>query len=259
MIASLLKTQAYAFASAVRFLSVIPLPPLPGEAQGDWRRHLSLSLFFYPLVGLLLGSIFLLVALRLESVFQPALLAATVLGVWVFLSGALHLDGLADCADAWVGGLGSKEKTLAIMKDPACGPVGVSVIVVLLLLKFSALLQLLSSGFPVVYLIIPPLLGRLAIVLMRLTTPYVREGGLGQEVFASSPTRPLIVQCVVIVGVLTFFFLDVFIVLLVASALIFFIVRKVSMARLSGCTGDVLGAMVELTELASLLALCLYF
>lgn len=47
--------------------------------------------------------------------------AALLLTVWVLLSGGLHLDGLADSADAWLGGFGDRERTLTIMKDRAAG------------------------------------------------------------------------------------------------------------------------------------------
>ncbi|MBD1224901.1 adenosylcobinamide-GDP ribazoletransferase [Acinetobacter seifertii] len=53
------------------------------------------------------------------------LLAAIILTLWIWLTGGLHLDGLADTADAWVGGFGDKLRTLQIMKDPSCGPIGV--------------------------------------------------------------------------------------------------------------------------------------
>ena len=259
MLISWLKTQAYAFASAVRFLSVIPLPQLPGEKERDWRQDLISSLFFYPTVGLLLGFIFVLLAEGFQGIFQPALLAVILLTVWICLSGALHLDGLADCADACVGGLGSSEKTLMIMKDPACGPVGVSAIVVVLLLKFSALQELVSSGLPNIYLLLPPLLGRYSIVLMRLTTPYVREGGIGEDVFKLSPVRPLIIQSLIVLISIIYFFPGVFVGLFSLLALVFFFVRRACISRLTGCTGDVLGALVELIEVATLVALCLYF
>lgn len=67
--------------------------------------------------------------------------AALLLVFWVLATGALHLDGLADSADAWVGGLGDRERTLAIMKDPCCGPAAVVALVVVLLVKFAALAQ----------------------------------------------------------------------------------------------------------------------
>jgi adenosylcobinamide-GDP ribazoletransferase len=110
----------------------------------------------------------------------PLLLhAALLLTVWVLLSGALHLDGLADSADAWLGGFGDRERTLTIMKDPRSGPIAVVTLVLVLLLKFAALLALIEQQHALA-LIIVPLLGRSALLGLFLTTPYVRAGGLGQ-------------------------------------------------------------------------------
>src|SRR5690606_7673193 len=123
---------------ALQFLTRLPvrLPGMP-EAQQIGR-----SLLWYPLVGLLLGG--LLLALHGLLGATPALLqAAILLAVWAGLSGGLHLDGLADSADAWVGGLGDRERTLAIMKDPRSGPIAVVVLLLVLLLKFAALAVLL--------------------------------------------------------------------------------------------------------------------
>ena len=102
-------------------------------------------MLYYPLVGGLLGGLLWLASLGLAD--TPALLgAALLLSLWVLLSGALHLDGLGDCVDAWVGGYGERERTLAIMKDPRCGPMAVVALCLLLLLKCAALSVLLPAG-----------------------------------------------------------------------------------------------------------------
>ena len=51
-----------------------------------------------------------------------SVVAAIIVMLWVLITGALHLDGVADTADGFMGGLGSTEKTLKIMKDPVSGP-----------------------------------------------------------------------------------------------------------------------------------------
>ena len=76
-----------------------------------------------------------------------------LLAVWVLLTGALHLDGVADCADAWVGGFGDREKTFQILKDPRSGPIAVVVLVLVLLVKWAALEVLLGSEALVDYLV----------------------------------------------------------------------------------------------------------
>lgn len=97
----------------MQFLTVVPieLKTIP-TAQQNGR-----AILFYPLVGLIIGGILFLVTCIFVKL--PALLlAAIVLALWIWLTGGLHLDGLADTADAWVGGFGDKLRTLQIMKDP---------------------------------------------------------------------------------------------------------------------------------------------
>lgn len=79
--------------------------------------------------------------------------------VWVGLSGGLHLDGLADTADAWIGGHADRQRTLEIMKDPRSGPIAVVVLLLVLLLKFAALVVLLGQG-AWAGLLLAPWLGR---------------------------------------------------------------------------------------------------
>ena len=101
-----LKSQGQAFLLALRFLTMLPVPRgVPNDDLTAGR-----SLLWYPAVGLLLGLLLLLVNRSLALPFY--LQAAVLLAFWVVLTGGLHLDGLADCADAWVGGLGDREKKL---------------------------------------------------------------------------------------------------------------------------------------------------
>ena len=236
---------------ALQFLSSLPirLPGMPAPQQ------LGRSLLFYPLVGLLFGVI--LWAFNLALAGAPLLLhAALLLKVWVLLSGALHHDGQADSADAWLGGFGDRERTLTIMKDPRSGPIAVVTLVLVLLLKFCALLALIEQGHAVM-LIIVPLLGRAALLGLFLTTPYVRAGGLGQALADHLPRRAgwwvlgaSALACLLIAGVKA-------IVALVVALVGFVWLRRVMMRRLGGTTGDTAGALLELLEMAVLVGLAL--
>lgn len=231
---------------AVQFLTRIPVPSLQAITPRDTGR----SLLFYPLVGLLLGAL-LLVAGQLLHDASPLLRAVLLVAVWVVLTGALHLDGLADMADGWIGGHGDRERTLAIMKDPYCGPMGVTALLLLLLLKVAALEQV--AGSEPALLIIAPLLGRTILVLLFLTTPYVRAGGLG-EVLARELPRPAAWLAVVAV------LLGVAVVrweLVLAVLLLFFLFRMALMARLGGTTGDTAGGLLEIGETTVLLCAAL--
>ncbi|MEB0041243.1 adenosylcobinamide-GDP ribazoletransferase, partial [Pseudomonas sp. MH10] len=153
---------------ALQFLSSLPIS-LPGMPKPE---ELGRSLLFYPLVGVLFG--LLLMALNSLLAGTPLMLhAALLLTVWVLLSGGLHLDGLADSADAWLGGFGDRERTLSIMKDPRSGPIAVITLVLVLLLKFCALLALIENHHSA-GLLLAPVIGRSAMLGLFLGTPYVR-------------------------------------------------------------------------------------
>ncbi|UVM48826.1 adenosylcobinamide-GDP ribazoletransferase [Pseudomonas sp. B21-015] len=240
-----------AFWIALQFLSSLPIR-LPGMPTPE---ELGRSLLFYPLVGLLFGGI--LWALNWLLLGTPLLLhAALLLSVWVLLSGALHLDGLADSADAWLGGYGDRERTLTIMKDPRSGPIAVVTLVLVLLLKFAALLALIEQQHSVV-LIIVPLIGRGALLGLFLTTPYVRPGGLGQALADHLPRlvgRQVLaisaVACVLMAGLSGVW-------ALVLAIVVFVWLRQVMLRRLGGTTGDTAGALLELLEVALLVGLAL--
>ncbi|MHB8913102.1 MAG: adenosylcobinamide-GDP ribazoletransferase, partial [Lysobacter sp.] len=158
--------------AAIGFLTRVPVPV---RVFADARAQ-SQSLAWYPAVGLLLGGLLCALAWVLQAL-PPLPGSALLVAAWVLLTGALHLDGLADSADAWVGGLGDRTRTLAIMKDPACGPAGVVALVLVLLLKVTALASL--PGAPWAALLLAPLIARMALTAAFVTTPYVRSGGLG--------------------------------------------------------------------------------
>ena len=237
---------------ALQFLSSLPirLPGMPAP------RELGRSLLFYPLVGLLFG----MILWTLDGLLQgaPLLLhAALLLTVWVLLSGGLHLDGLADSADAWLGGFGDRERTLTIMKDPRSGPIAVVTLVLVLLLKFAALLALIEQPHSVV-LIIVPLIARSAMLGLFLTTPYVRPGGLGQALADHLPRLAGMqvlavsgVACVLVAGLSG-------VLAVVLAALVFAWLRHAMLRRLGGTTGDTAGALLELLEMTVIVCLALF-
>lgn len=248
---------------ALQFLTRLPvrLEPTPDA------REIGLSLACYPVVGVILGVMLWAIALMTSRL--PALLsAAIVLASWVSITGALHVDGLADTADAWVGGHGDRERTLSIMKDPRAGPVALAVVNCLLLLKFGALAALATHLHAVHFhvapwhdphlaagCILPPLLARAAIPLLFSHTPYVRAEGIARDL-ATHQSRGvnvivavLTASCTLIacrtLGALT----------LGAAAITYGSVRRGLLGRLGGFTGDGAGALIELIEAACLIVI----
>ena len=171
---------------ALQFLTRIPVR-LPGAPS---PHELGQSLLWYPVVGLLLGALLYGLALGIDLV-APALRASLLLAAWVWLTGALHIDGLGDTADAWIGGRGDRERMLTIMKDPRAGPGAVAVIVIVLLLKFEAIGAI--PGPHRIALLLPPTLARAAVPALFASTPYVRPDGIATH-HAAELSRRLAVR-----------------------------------------------------------------
>jgi adenosylcobinamide-GDP ribazoletransferase len=241
-----------AFALALQLLTRLPIP---SSSRPPRPEELGLSALFFPVVGLIIGALLAGLHTALWLV-DPGVLAALVLATWALLTGGLHLDGLADTADAWIGGQGNRARTLAIMKDPHSGPIGIVAIVLVLLAKFAAL-QALLAGDARVVLLLTPVLGRTVVVLLLVTTPYVRPDGLGAPYAHYLPqwSCSLLALLIAVVTVVLLEWQGG--ILLIALSVGFFGLRHGLLARLGGITGDTLGAACELTETAALLGLAL--
>jgi adenosylcobinamide-GDP ribazoletransferase len=243
--------QLKSFLVAVQFLTILPVyfKQLPDA------RTIGNSLIYYPLVGLIIG--FMLVLLGWAGSNLPMNICASIILVcWVVVTGALHMDGLADSADAWLGGMGDRTKTLAIMKDPACGPIAVVTLILVLLLKFVALQQILISESWMLLAIVP-VLARSALVLLFVTTPYVRTKGLGSQLAEYLPRRTSIIviffTASIVIGLLdqSGFWLVLILICL------FYVLRMLMLQRIGGMTGDTAGAMLEISETVTVLAVVL--
>ncbi len=236
-----------ALLAAIGFLTRLPVP----AKVFDGATSPSAQLAWYPVVGALIGALLWAIG-WLMSASSPMLAAALLLFAWVVLTGGLHLDGLADSADAWVGGLGDRDRTLAIMKDPRSGPMGVAAVVMLLLLKFAALASLPHPG---VALWLAPLLGRAVLTVAFLSTPYVRGGGMGSSLVGASRAACVAGLAFAVLLVLVAGWPGIR--ALVAAAMVFVLWRLACMHRLGGMTGDTCGALTELVEAAVLVVLAL--
>ena len=236
-----------AFAAALRFLTILPLPSRFGTAEQDLIHAAP----FFPLIGLLLGCAAAPTAKLLFS-FLPSLPAA-VLTTFVLLafSGGLHLDGLADTADGFFSAR-TQERMLEIMKDSSIGTMGAIALLLVLLLKTVCLASLHKQLMPAVLLM--PLAGRTAILLLMALLPYPREQGLGRlfalyfnskagKVAALAGLMLCAMAAHAVAGMQGLTAIAVMLLLILCFAV--FCQRKIG-----GATGDTLGAACELAETA---------
>lgn len=240
------------FLIALQFLTRLPVTLVTPPAAGEVGR----SLLYYPLVGLLIGLFPLLTVLLIEGQ-DPLLAAALAVAAWALITGGLHLDGLADTVDAWIGGLGDRERTLEIMKDPATGPMGALGIALVLLLKTAAVHALLLGDFAYA-LLIPPILARTSALLLMISTPYVRRGGLAAALAVEADRK----HCLTVCGITALILLIISPVPALLGVLtgggLMLVWRGLLMKRLGGYTGDTIGALIEAIEVVVLISLALY-
>ncbi len=227
------------FLLALQFLTRIPSP----SATQATPEALGRSTLYYPAIGALIGLMLIAVANILSSE-HANLSAAIILTLWVAITGGLHLDGIADCVDGWVGGQGDMDKSLIIMKDPNAGPMGVIALVLVLLLKFSAISVLVTEqSFAILF--IAPILGRASISFLMLSTTYLRSNGLAKQLnqhLSRQQAITVLLLTIVLSVFIAGFTLTAF---LIASA---YLLRAVFLKLFNGTTGDMYGASVELIE-----------
>jgi len=234
---------------AAAFLTRIPLPiAADATAVGKAAR-------WFPLIGAAIGVASALVAWTMTDVMGlPASVAATlVVGLAAWLTGALHLDGLADTVDGFGGGR-DRDAVLRIMRDPSIGSYGATALVMVIGLKVAAIAALLGRDDALAFVVVAPVLSRWSIAALAAALPYARpEGGLGQAVTHERDVAgPVAATAIAAIIVLPSLGLDG----LIAWAVV--AVTTVWMAtaaqhRIGGVTGDVFGASVEVAEASVLL------
>ena len=237
------------FLAALCFLSIFPVPADWLKKQDD-RTVQGYSILFYPLIGLLIG-LGLFATVFFLSVFDTLLTSTLLVTIWVIATGALHLDGLADTADAWLGGHGDRDKTLTILKDTHAGVAAIVAIVLLLALKILALNDIHTTLL--VAVLVAPVLARTAVIGLLLTTDYVRENGIGTKMIVAMPRNLAwgVVGAVAVLALIALQWKAVYILLSIVLAV--FLYRVMLLRRLGGTTGDTAGALIEIIEVLVLL------
>jgi adenosylcobinamide-GDP ribazoletransferase len=238
--------------SALRFLTILPLDSTRRIFVGGRREHSPVAgRVFFPAVGILLGAFawcgFWLGSTVIDSpmggVAAVALLAAS--------TGALHLDGLADAADGLLGHA-DRDRRLEIMRDSRVGSFGL-VAVVLVLVGDVVALGGMKTDEALPALLTAASLARLSMLLVALTLPYARPAGEGRGLAVGSRLRVAVLATSMAALPLALDWrhglLAVGLVALTAMA-----VAAWARRQIGGATGDVYGAVLELSQLAAITA-----
>jgi len=237
------------FRLAAAFLTILPTAR---DVEIDSGR-LARSMGFFPAVGLAIGVGLVILDWLLGAFMPRAVLDCLLLLILVMVTGALHLDGMADLIDGLAGGK-DREGILAIMKDSRVGAIGAVALVMILLLKYLSLFHL-PQEMKHAALMFMPCAGRWVQVMLAAFCRYLRPEGTGAafieqvgERETMLATGTMLLASFVLFGLKGIFL--VFLVGLAAMVLIRFFQR-----RLGGVTGDVLGASTEIIEVFTLLSI----
>jgi adenosylcobinamide-GDP ribazoletransferase len=204
---------------------------------------------FFPLVGLLLGALLALLDWGLSFIFDATISMALVLAASIATTGALHLDGFLDACDGLFGGY-TPEKRLEIMRDERVGAFGLAGGVLLLILKWSALV---ASRDRTVALILALTLSRWAISLALATAPYARTKGVGRDMKDHTSVGQVLLSTLIAIGIATLAGRWLGLIALLAAALTTWLAVRLALSKLPGLTGDLYGATSELIEAIVLL------
>lgn len=244
---------------ALGFLTTLPARPVAYAPDG-----LGKAAAWFPVVGLLIGALLAAVHGLALWLLGPALAAVLVVLASAVLTGALHLDGLADCCDGLLAPV-SRERRLEILRDPRVGSFGVVGLVLALLTKAAAVYALpptlpgpLAGVLPgsLLALLLAPMWARW-LILIAARQPAARSGGLGSS-FAAALTPAALARAALLPALLLApaLWLQGRVALgLLLAVLACLGVLRLARARIGGVTGDVYGAVVELAEIAFLVGM----
>lgn len=233
------------FFLAIQFLTRLPTPAVRDFQADDLAR----SAAWFPAVGLLLGGLLALVASAALR-FDPWLAALLVLLAWVWLTGGLHLDGLADTFDALGAAHRNRERFLQVLSDPHVGSFGVIALVLQLAAKLVLLGVAFSHGVSPLVLLLIPAWARLGALWWSQSLPSLKPG-LGERFkWRAGRWLPLAWLLLLLAASLPFAGLWL-------APLVLWFWRRFLLYKVGGMTGDCLGAGVEVSEALLLLAVVL--
>ncbi len=233
---------------ALRYLTIVPIPAGAHVEPAALGRAAA----WFPLIGLALGLVVAGGERVIGMVFPSLLDSLLTVTLWKLLTGGLHLDGLADCLDGVVGR--DAADRLRIMRDSRIGAFGAIGLILFLLLEVAAVSELASAtrwrtfaAAPALARAMPPL-----VAWMFPTATPLGQGAM----FRAGLTRTRVVAAVALGGVIALAALGI------VGLLVFGLAAVTSLGvgwfytrRLGGVTGDVLGAVIETTELIVLLTM----
>jgi adenosylcobinamide-GDP ribazoletransferase len=234
------------FSAALSFLTIFRIPSTVPIMS---REELASGVASFPLAGLILGLIYYGAGSALNGRVPCLLLSVLIASLTVLLTRGLHFDGLADLADGIWGG-STPERRLEIMKDSRSGAFGVLALVLAVSFKIASIDALISRDY-LVPLLLAPVFSRFAMAVMAYGSQCARKDGLGKLFLEDLKIEQVAIAAALTAAtVLPAGFKPMLYFIPVLGCV--FLFRLISRKYLGGITGDVLGALNEVSEIVVL-------
>ena len=237
------------FFAALQFLTLFPYPRRMEHATADVGR----SAVSFPVIGFLLGSILVLVNFLLGPFASAGLLSVILVTLLACMTRGLHLDGVGDTFDG-LGSGGDRDRILSVMDDSHTGVFGLVAIVSVLLLKIHALESMDVDRWRA--LLVAPILGRWAMVLLAYRSK-AAKAGLGSNLIDHLQTKHFLLATLLTLLLVAVIFRGNGIFMMAWVAVFTTASKSYFHRRLGGVTGDIFGAVGELSETSVMVLLAL--
>ena len=241
---------------AISFLTILPILPAIDRRRAS-EDTVAASFAWFPIVGFALGAALTAEDWLLAHVFAQVIRSVLIIVSLTVVTGAVHLDGLVDTADA-LGAGRDRERALDILRDSRVGTFGASAIFFDLTLKILAL-STLAGHHRLAALLLAPMLARWAMLLVAAGLPYLRSSGSGSMLLGSKSkglgSRAVFVAIFTLVAMLMLGALRAGALASAVAIAIVFAMRLFYRRWLGGVTGDLIGACGELVEIAVLVTM----
>lgn len=226
--------------------------PIRIDRQIKYQEYID-GIWWLPVISLIIG-VPLYVASFAYAYIDTTLVSIIVLGIYLLTTGALHIDGLADTMDA-LGSNRDKNRMLMIMKDSSIGTFGVLAIVVYAI-AMVAVLSVVDAKFLLIY----PLVGRTVATIVARVNTYARDEGMGASFVNGAKVPHYLLGTGVFIAISYLLFGLDYMLIVASIAYAFTTICSILAARsiakkLGGITGDVVGYIIEVSQVVFLYAL----
>ncbi|WDV44809.1 adenosylcobinamide-GDP ribazoletransferase [Clostridiaceae bacterium M8S5] len=225
------------FLLMLTFLTRIPI-----NIKFEFKEKDFLSaVYIMPIIGLIIGGLMYTVTLPSQYFHKP-IISIVVWIIYIYITGGLHIDGLADSVDGILSNR-SKERVLEIMKDSRIGAFGVLAIFMLFTFNIA-----LTCYIDPRYILLTPVVGRCSGVVAASIGRYARKDGMGKAIIESSGKKEAILA-ILISGIISFIVSGlVSLTFLIGAIFTAVLIVKYFTKKIDGITGDTIGFTIEFTQ-----------